>query len=106
MDPSSNVKTLRDIAREAGVSVATVDRVLHARPGVRPATVQRVKETIERHEFRPHAGAAELARGRQRRFAFVMPSGPNPFMQQILTHLGEMDGWMKARRITLSIVST
>ena len=40
--------TLKDIAREAGVSLATVDRVLHNRPGVRPDTVRRVKETIAR----------------------------------------------------------
>jgi LacI family transcriptional regulator len=104
--PNPNIKTLRDIARAAGVSLATVDRVLHDRPGVRPATFQRVKETIERHKFRPHAAAAELARSRQRRFAFVMPSGPNLFMQQILAQLGELDGWMRARRVTLNIVST
>src|SRR6266851_4906659 len=75
--------TLKDIARQAGVSLATVDRVLHNRAGVRPDTVRRVKETIERNAFQPHVAAAELARGRARRFAFVMPSGPNLFMQQI-----------------------
>jgi len=33
--------TLKDIAREAGVSVATVDRVLHGRSGVRAETARR-----------------------------------------------------------------
>ena len=33
---------VEDVARLAGVSTATVDRVLNQRPGVRPATVQRV----------------------------------------------------------------
>ena len=65
--------TLKDIARQAGVSLATVDRVLHNRAGVRPDTVRRVKETIARNAFQPHVAAAELARGRARRFAFVMP---------------------------------
>jgi LacI family transcriptional regulator len=106
MEDIPSVKTLRDIAREAGVSLATVDRVLHDRPGVRPATSRRVKETLERHEFRPHAAAAELARSRQRRFAVIMPSGPNLFMEQILAQFREMEGWMKARRIELRIVST
>ena len=50
-----SVATIKDVAREAGVSVATVDRVLHGRPGVRRATVERVEETIERLGFRPHA---------------------------------------------------
>ncbi|HEY4987126.1 MAG TPA: LacI family DNA-binding transcriptional regulator [Bradyrhizobium sp.] len=98
--------TLRDIAREAGVSLATVDRVLHNRPGVRADTVRRVKETIERNAFQPHVAAAELARGRARRFAFVMPSGPNLFMQQIQSYLGEMSGWLSARRIVVETVAT
>ena len=98
--------TLRDIARQAGVSLATVDRVLHNRPGVRPDTVRRVKEAIERNSFQPHVAAAELARGRARRFAFVMPSGPNPFMQQIHSYLGQMSGWLSARRLAVEMVAT
>src|SRR6201985_1281654 len=90
--------TLRDIARQAGVSLATVDRVLHNRPGVRPDTIRRVKAAVERNGFQPHVAAAELARGRIRRFAFVMPSGPNLFMQQIESYLGEMSAWLSPRR--------
>ncbi len=98
--------TLKDIAREAGVSLATVDRVLHNRPGVRPDTVRRVKEAIARNSFQPHVAAAELARGRARRFAFVMPSGPNPFMQQIEAYLGEMAAWLSARRLGVETIAT
>ncbi len=98
--------TMKDIAREAGVSVATVDRVLHDRPGVRPLTVQRVKEAIERHGFRPNVGAAELARGRVIRFAFVMPTGNNLFMQLINSQVGEMTNWLAARRTTVEIIAT
>jgi LacI family transcriptional regulator len=98
--------TLRDIARQAGVSLATVDRVLHNRPGVRPDTVRRVKDTIERNAFQPHVAAAELARGRARRFAFVMPAGLNLFMQQIHSYLGEMSTWLSARRLAVEMVAT
>lgn len=98
--------TLRDIARQAGVSLATVDRVLHNRPGVRPDTVRRVKEAVERNAFQPHVAAAELARGRSRRFAFVMPSGSNPFMQEIEAYLGEMSAWLAARRLAVELVAT
>ena len=99
------VLTLKDIAREAGVSLATVDRVLHNRPGVRPDTVRRVKDAIARNSFQPHVAAAELARGRARRFAFVMPSGSNPFMQQIEAYLGEMAAWLSARRLNVEMVA-
>ncbi|GLH81815.1 transcriptional regulator [Bradyrhizobium sp. SSBR45G] len=98
--------TLRDIARQAGVSLATVDRVLHNRPGVRPDTVRRVKDAMTRSAFQPHAAASELARARARRFAFVMPSGANPFMQQIQVQLGEMASWMAARRLSVDVVTT
>ena len=54
--------TLRDIARPAGVSLATLDRVLHNRPGVRPDTVRRLREAVERNAFQPLVAAAELTR--------------------------------------------
>lgn len=38
--------SIREVARQAGVSDATVDRVLHSRPGVRPATIGLVKAAI------------------------------------------------------------
>src|SRR3954447_2421780 len=103
---TSMALTLRDIARQAGVSLATVDRVLHNRPGVRPDTVRRVKEAVERNAFQPHVAAADLARGRARRFAFVMPAGPNLFMQQIQSYLGEMSAWLSARRLVVETVAT
>jgi LacI family transcriptional regulator len=99
-------QTLRDIARQAGVSLATVDRVLHNRPGVRPDTVRRVKDAMERTAFQPHAAASELARTRSRRFVFVMPSGVNLFMQQIQAHLGEMASWLSARRLIVETLET
>ena len=102
---NSTPLTLKDIARQAGVSLATVDRVLHNRPGVRPDTVRRVKEAIKRNAFQPHVAAAELARGRARRFAFVMPSGPNLFMHQIQSYLGEMSAWLTARRLVVEMIA-
>jgi LacI family transcriptional regulator len=98
--------TLRDIARQAGVSLATVDRVLNNRPGVRPDTVRRVKDAMERSAFQPHAAASELARARSRRFVFVMPSGANLFMQQIQAQLGEMANWLSARRLAVETLET
>ena len=42
-----------DIARAAGVSTATVDRVLNKRPGVRDATVQRVLKAAGELDYLP-----------------------------------------------------
>ena len=62
-DMAASHLTLKDIAREAGVSVATLDRVLHGRAGVREDTARRVREAIDRHGFRPFAAAAQSWRG-------------------------------------------
>jgi LacI family transcriptional regulator len=95
---------LKDVAREAGVSTATVDRVLHGRPGVRETTIRRVKDTIERLGFRPNAAAAELARARSLRFGFVMPENINPFMEEIVSNLAKMRPMLSATRTALEVV--
>jgi LacI family transcriptional regulator, galactose operon repressor len=75
--------TLQDVARTAGVSLATVDRVLNRRPGVHAETAGRVQRAIERLKYRPDRFAARLARGRDHRFQFILPTGTNAFMQAL-----------------------
>ena len=41
-----SIPTIADIARQAGVGTATVDRVLNRRPGVNAETVQRVLQVV------------------------------------------------------------
>ncbi len=106
IDRAGTHLTLRDIAREAGVSVATLDRVLHGRAGVREDTARRVKATIDRYGFRPSPAAAQLARRRPDRFAFVMPEGSNVFMQTILENITEMSAWLTARRAAVETILT
>ncbi len=79
--------TIQDVAREAGVSVATVDRVLNHRPGVRAATVQRVEAAADKLAYQPDRLAARLARARDYRFCFVLPTGTNTFMQNLKTEV-------------------
>lgn len=75
--------TVHDIAREAGVSLATVDRVLNRRPGVRAATRERVEEAIDRIGFVRDVAAANLAKSRTYALAFVIPESDNSFMQAL-----------------------
>jgi LacI family transcriptional regulator len=76
-------KTLQDVARTAGVSLATVDRVLNRRPGVHAETAERVQQAINQLKYRPDRFAARLARGQEYRFQFVMPTGHNAFMEAL-----------------------
>jgi LacI family transcriptional regulator len=75
--------TLQDVARTAGVSLATVDRVLNRRPGVHAETAERVQQAITQLKYRPDRFAARLARGREHRFQFILPTGSNAFMQAL-----------------------
>jgi LacI family transcriptional regulator len=72
--------TLVDVAEAAGVSLATVDRVLNRRPGVSPRTMERVEQSLVRLGYRPDPAAVRLARGIQYQFCFVLPTGTNTFM--------------------------
>ncbi|MBN8503999.1 MAG: LacI family DNA-binding transcriptional regulator [Burkholderiales bacterium] len=56
--------TIIDVAREAQVSIKTVSRVVNAEPGVHEETLKRVKEAIERLQYRPKLSARALAGAR------------------------------------------
>ena len=72
---------IRDIARLAGVSEATVDRVLHGRPNVRPATAERVLKAAATCAYLPEADLARLARPDRQRLTVLLPSSANPFLR-------------------------
>ena len=54
--------TVHDIARSAGVSLATVDRVLNGRPGVRSVTREKVEQAIVALGYVRDLAAANLAK--------------------------------------------
>ncbi|WP_299810598.1 LacI family DNA-binding transcriptional regulator [uncultured Roseibium sp.] len=88
--------TIHDVAEAAGVSLATVDRVLNGRPGVRNNTIEKVKRAAETLNYKPDVFAAGLAKKRLYRFHFLLPNGPNAFMEDLtreaLSHAETMSG--------------
>lgn len=65
--------TIDDVAREAGVSTATVSRALRHHPYVAEATRQRVLSAVERLQYVANANAARLASGQSRTVGFIAP---------------------------------
>lgn len=100
-----NKPTVHDIAREAGVSLATVDRVLNARPGVRERTIAKVQAAVARLGYVRDTSAANLARQRQYRFAFVLPEGPSQFVDTLRAALKEASSPRVADRLLVSLVT-
>ena len=65
--------TIRDVAKFAKVSIATVSRVLNNSPAVREDTRKRVEEAIEALDYSPNPIARKLSRGRTHTIAVVLP---------------------------------
>lgn len=98
--------SLQDVARAAGVSLATVDRVLHGRPGVRARTVERVNAAVHQLGYRPDPAAARLARSsRTLRLAIVLPSGTNTFVSMLQQQVQAMAPWLAEQR-AVAVVQT
>lgn len=66
--------TIRDVARQAGVSHQTVSRVINGSEGVLPETRALVETAIEQMGYRPSAIARSMARGQTRTLACISPN--------------------------------
>ncbi len=95
--------TVIDIAREAGVSLATVDRVLNARPGVRDKTIRAVNEAIDRLGYVRDLTAANLARSRSYRMAVMLPDTESQFIQTLAAELTRAGSLAAASRVEVSV---
>lgn len=82
--------TINDIARLAGVSKATVSRVINQKPDVDPATRTRILQIMEEQGFVPSVTAAGLAGGRTRLIGVLIPSLTWPLMPQIMRGVGDI----------------
>ncbi|WP_216665224.1 LacI family DNA-binding transcriptional regulator [Pseudoruegeria sp. HB172150] len=77
------------MAKAAGVSLATVDRVLNRRAGVRKETVEAVNAAIVEIGFERNISAANLARGRRYRFEFLLPTAGDQFLESLVARIEE-----------------
>jgi LacI family transcriptional regulator len=96
--------TVHDIATHAGVSLATVDRVLNRRPGVSQRTREKVDGAVQALGFVRDVAAANLAKGRVYPLTFVIPSNDNSFMRGLRLSLGEATERAAVERIAIRLV--
>ncbi|WP_438467892.1 catabolite control protein A [Streptococcus pluranimalium] len=71
--------TIYDVAREAGVSMATVSRVVNGNKNVKENTRQKVLEVIDRLDYRPNAVARGLASKKTTTVGVVIPNISNAY---------------------------
>ena len=75
--------TIYDVAREAGVSMATVSRVVNNNTNVKPLTRKKVYEAIEMLGYRPNAVARGLASKKTTTVGVVIPDISNTFFSEV-----------------------
>src|ERR1700722_1177291 len=75
---------MRDIAKLAGVSSATVSRVINGANTVRPATAERVRRVIEQVKFVPNISATTLKQGKSSTYGLIIPDITNPFFPEFI----------------------
>jgi len=66
--------TIKDVAKYAGVSVATVSRVLNQKGPLSDKAIEKVQEAVEVLNYRPNLFARSLASGRNNSIGVIIPS--------------------------------
>ena len=103
-DLSGKPATLADVAREAGVSAATVSRVLNSKLAVpiTPETENRIREAAERLQYRPNALARALATRHTYTIALFTREMTDPHFAQMLP---PVEAELRARGYRLAVCS-
>lgn len=81
--------TIHDVAREAGVSAATVSKILNGVQTVKQANVERVQTAIRKLNYRADPVASELRQGQRRLIAAIVPELENSFFGALLQGIDE-----------------
>ncbi len=76
--------TIKDVAREAGVSVATVSRVLNGKQPVREATQRVIHEVAARLRYVPHGAARSLITRRTHTIGVLLPDLYGEFFSELI----------------------
>jgi DNA-binding LacI/PurR family transcriptional regulator len=92
---------IKDVAREAGVSTATVSHVINNTRFVSPEVRARVQEAIERCDYYPNAQARSLASGRSHTLGIVISDIVNPFFPELVKSI-EMAAFERGYDVVLA----
>jgi LacI family transcriptional regulator len=76
--------TIRDVAKQAGVSVATVSRVMNNSGPVSAGTRERVEQVAEALRYSPHPGAQGLIMRRTRNLGVILPDLYGEFFSEVI----------------------
>ena len=79
--------TLKDVAKEAGLAVETVSRVLNNRGYISEKTKKKVYDAMQKIGYRPNIVARTLSKGRSDAIAVIVPHMIHPYFSQMLSEI-------------------
>jgi DNA-binding LacI/PurR family transcriptional regulator len=82
--------TIKDIARELGVSISTVSRALKDHPDISPQTKQQVRDLVEKMKYKPNAIALSLRNRRTNIIGVVVPEIVHHFFSSVISGIDEV----------------
>jgi LacI family transcriptional regulator len=91
-DPSQKPAGIKDIAKALGVSIGTVDRALHERPGINPMTRARVIKMAQTLGYRPNFAARHLKLNRRLLISVHLPEQIASFFDALRAGIEEAAG--------------
>lgn len=97
--------TIKDIAREAGVSIATVSRVLNGKDKIKSSTKARVEQIIEKYNFSPDQIARTMKVKESKSIGLLVPQLSNEFWAS-LAEVIEEELWSHGYTLFLCTCST
>jgi LacI family transcriptional regulator len=81
--------TIKDVAREASVSVATVSRVLNGAGVVRAETARRIRDVAHAMRYTPHSGARSLITSKTHTIGVLLPDLYGEFFSEMIRGIDE-----------------
>lgn len=79
---------IRDVAKAAGVSVATISRVLSTPEVVKPSTREHVLQVIKEMDYQPNILARQLRTQTTKTVIVIVPNIENSFLREIVSGIG------------------
>ena len=76
--------TIREVAQAAGVSIATVSRILNGQGGVSPGLVEQVETAVKELKYQPNSVARALKVRESKSIGLLIPDIENPFFPSLL----------------------
>jgi LacI family transcriptional regulator len=82
--------TIKDIARELGISPSTVSRAIKDHPDISPATKRQVQELVEKLKYKPNAVALSLRSRKSNSIAVLVPEIVHHFFSTVISGIEEV----------------